>query len=326
MLRALAGRLLAAADCASLGEATVQKYVNEFIDGVMNALAPIYMPRRPPDEDSLRAVRSEFASRRGLTNISMAVDGTHIPFRPPEEHANDYRNYKGWHSVLAVAFVNSFYLFVDATIGFPGRASDNTVLEDCWLLKEVASNRKAWLGEDGYIAADGGVSDKGHVLLNPYRCPSAPDQLYFNFCHSSTRFYVEETFGRWKNRFRFLLRQGDYDLKTLVRMAYASMILHNACTINKDDACIMETGTDPEWAEFHKLNTKRMCPKCSARKAAHCLHDARNRSVVRCGDWSGGDDLRTVRDAMKTALYDAYMQEGDGSAQDGDRFVSEYRM
>jgi hypothetical protein len=35
----------AAADCASLGESTVKKYVEEFIDGTFVALRPIYMPR-----------------------------------------------------------------------------------------------------------------------------------------------------------------------------------------------------------------------------------------------------------------------------------------
>ena len=74
----------------------------------------------------------------------MAVDGTHLPFRPERAStAPDFRNYKvfiissfllesgfimlflthtpmyiqGWHSILTAAFVNSFHLFVDADIG-----------------------------------------------------------------------------------------------------------------------------------------------------------------------------------------------------------------
>ena len=46
----------AAADCASLGEATVEKYVDEFIDGVVAVLGPIYMPKSPPSAAGLQAL------------------------------------------------------------------------------------------------------------------------------------------------------------------------------------------------------------------------------------------------------------------------------
>ena len=164
----------AAADCASLGESTVQKYVNEFIDGVILVLRPIYMPNTPPSAHMLDSIRSEFAARRGVPNVAMAVDGSHVPYRPDDKDtAIDYRNYKGWTSILAVAFVNSFHLFVDAAVGAPGRTGDNTVLKDCWLMKAIKADREAWLGPQGIIAADGGASDHSDLLLNPYRVPDA---------------------------------------------------------------------------------------------------------------------------------------------------------
>jgi len=55
------------------------------------------------------------------------------------------------------------------------------------------------------VLGDSGASDGDSVFLNPYHNPSDPDKLYFNFCHSSTRFFVEQVFGIWKSRFRFLL-------------------------------------------------------------------------------------------------------------------------
>ena len=137
----------AAADCASLGESTVQRYVNEFIDGVVAVLRPIYMPQEPPSAEKLAAIRSEFAARRGVPNVALAVDGSHVPFRPDDAAtAVDYRNYKGWTSILAVAFVNSFHLFVDGDVGAPGRAGDNTVLKDSWLMNAIKADRDAWLG------------------------------------------------------------------------------------------------------------------------------------------------------------------------------------
>ena len=176
-------------DVASLGKSTVELYLDQFMKGVLAVLRPIYMPCTPPSAENVEAIRKQFASRRGIANVAMAVDGTHIPFRG----GPDYRNYKGWESILAVAFVNSYHLFVDADVGCAGRAGDNSVLQDCWLLRQIKANREAWLGKDGVIAADGGASDGGDLLLNPIPNASAADDMWYNFCHSSTRFFVEET-------------------------------------------------------------------------------------------------------------------------------------
>ena len=79
-----------------------------------------------------------------------AVDGSHVPFKPDDAAtAIDYRNYKGWTSILAVAFVNSYFLFVGADVGAPGRAGDNTVLRDSWLMQAIKADRVGWLGSDG---------------------------------------------------------------------------------------------------------------------------------------------------------------------------------
>eukprot|EP00965_Chrysotila_dentata_P024015 795733-Pleurochrysis_carterae.AAC.1 len=75
------------------------------------------MPATPPDAKKLADVRAQFQSRRGLPNVGMACDGTHVPFNPDRAHnKNDFRNYKRWYSLLVVAFVDSFYCFIDADV------------------------------------------------------------------------------------------------------------------------------------------------------------------------------------------------------------------
>ena len=103
-------------------------------------------------------------------------------------------------------------------------------------MEELSRNREAWLGSEGMVAADGGASDGGDILLNPIANPTQPEDQWYNFCHSSTRFFVEETFGRWKNRFRFLLYRLDCSHRHAPRLIYASMVLHNFLTIHKDDS------------------------------------------------------------------------------------------
>ena len=120
-------------DVASLGASTVDLYLSQFCKGVLAVLKPIYMPGTPPSELRLQRIRMEFAKRRGIGQVGLAVDGTHLPYNG----GPDYRNYKGWTSILAVAFVDSFFLFADADVGAAGRAGDNSVLANSWLLEQI---------------------------------------------------------------------------------------------------------------------------------------------------------------------------------------------
>ena len=66
------------ADCGSLGESTVRKYIEEFCDGVFVVLKPIYMPMTPPSAEQLEAIRANLTARRGVPNVGMVVDGSRI--------------------------------------------------------------------------------------------------------------------------------------------------------------------------------------------------------------------------------------------------------
>ena len=211
-----------------------------------------------------------------------------------------------------VAFVNAFYLFVDADVGAAGKSGDNFILSESWLMGQIAQNREAWLGVDGVIAADGGASDGGNLLLNPIPNATTVTDLWYNFCHSSTRFFVEETFGRWKNRFRFLIQACDLDHKRFTNIIYASLILHNLCTIHKDDAVDFSSGCDEQWLAFFKHYARDACPQCVRRDAMHCSHSARNRSAYTIPAVNGTKDMRyTLRDILWDQLEQDQSAEAD---------------
>lgn len=76
----------------------------------------------------------QFAARRRISHVRLAVDGTHTPYFPRDAStAEDYKNYKHWHSMLTLAFVNGAYLFEEAEIGYSGRNGDPTVFANSWL-------------------------------------------------------------------------------------------------------------------------------------------------------------------------------------------------
>jgi hypothetical protein len=90
------------------------------------------------------------------------------------------------------------------SVGGTGRTSDVTALKKCPFFAKITAHRTEWLGKDGYILGDGGTTDPQGIVLTPIHMPRTVQDKWFNFCHSSTRFFVEETFGRWKNRLRTL--------------------------------------------------------------------------------------------------------------------------
>jgi len=153
------GRMKITADVASVGSSTLRRWMDLFCTATISSVKPIYMPATPPDALRLQAVRDQFASRRGIPNVAMACDGSHIPFRP-DRMACEYRNYKGWNSLLCVAFVDSYHCFVDADVGAPGRSGDNTVLAHSWLLQQIKADPVKWLGGRGALRACRGTPER----------------------------------------------------------------------------------------------------------------------------------------------------------------------
>ncbi len=84
--------------------------------------------------DEIAANLDLFAQRRNFDCVRLAVDGTHTPFHPLNAaDCEDYKNYKHWHSLLTLAFVNGAYMFEEAEIGHCGRNGDPTILANSWL-------------------------------------------------------------------------------------------------------------------------------------------------------------------------------------------------
>ncbi|KAG0436734.1 hypothetical protein HPB47_017782 [Ixodes persulcatus] len=63
----------------------------------------------------------------GFPNAIGALDGCHLPVSPPKDSAVDYRNYKGWYSVILLVLVDHRYLFRYISVGSPGKCRDANV-------------------------------------------------------------------------------------------------------------------------------------------------------------------------------------------------------
>ena len=74
-------------------------------------------------------------------------------------------------------------------------------------------------------------------LMKPYQ--HSPDitasHKYFNYRLSRARMTVENTFGRWKGRFRRFLKKVDMNVTNVCITVAASCILHNLCEISHEE-------------------------------------------------------------------------------------------
>ena len=85
----------AAADCASLGESTVERWMGQFCRAILAIMAPTFLLFQPPSSNYIDLCKAAFSARRGFPNVSQAGDGTHVPFKPWRcGNKSIYKNYK----------------------------------------------------------------------------------------------------------------------------------------------------------------------------------------------------------------------------------------
>eukprot|EP00951_Prasinocladus_malaysianus_P017943 scaffold142167_cov15-Prasinocladus_malaysianus.AAC.1 len=285
--------------CCGVSEAVIRKWVIEVCTGVIEVLRPEYL-RKPTPEECLKN-QEFFAARQGIENVGAAVDGSHIPFQPESlDYMEDFHNYKGWYSILIIALVNSQYLFMDAEVGRPGRMSDSTATQLSFFYNEMLVDHEAWLGPHGVMISDGacGIND---FIMTPYPGTQLTNmQQWFNFCFSSTRMFVEQVFGQWKSRWRLLIREQQCSHAVMSLMIYATMVLHNICTIHKE-SCGDEFLTDQPQHITNFLATRSMprCKHCVENEVVHCIH--KNRSHIKASSTTGAMEKR--RDAIAQQLW-----------------------
>ncbi|KAH9361143.1 hypothetical protein HPB48_003005 [Haemaphysalis longicornis] len=119
----------------AVGRSTVNSIYREFCEAVVEVMGDewIGLPTAQGMTDHMR----EFAAVCDFPNAVGAMDGCHFPVSPPKEHASDYINYKGWHSMILLALVDHRYRFRFVNVGSPGRCHDAYVYQRSQLATAV---------------------------------------------------------------------------------------------------------------------------------------------------------------------------------------------
>lgn len=182
-----------------------------------------------------------FKRKCAVPQCAGAIDGSHIPVKPPACNHTDYYNRKGWYSVVLQAVVDHNYIFRDVMVGWPGSVHDARVLANSQLYRKVTNgtllntNSIHILGTQVFPFL---IGDSAYPLSNWLIKPFAHNstlstkQRTFNYMVSRARIVCENAFGRLKGRWRRLLKQNDMDIDNVPRVVLACCILHNVCEIH----------------------------------------------------------------------------------------------
>ncbi|KAG0423853.1 hypothetical protein HPB47_000384 [Ixodes persulcatus] len=231
----------------AVGQSVVNESYREFCDVVIEELEArtVSMIRNEDLEHHMR----EFQAVLGFPNAIGALDGCHLPVSPPKDSAVDYRNYKGWYSVILLALVDHRYLFRYISVGSPGKCHDANVygrsplgrlLEDY----QVAVPRSIGGTEIPPIVLCDQAFPLTRNLMKPFPHSLSPpqDEGDYNYALSKARRVVENAFGRLKARFRIVLKRMEVRIDNVNAVVRACCILHNVCETLNDSA-------DKQWIQ-----------------------------------------------------------------------------
>ena len=217
--------------------------IKDVSKAIVTKLKPVFLSI--PKGDELIDIMKQYREKWGFPCCAGAIDGTHVPIKAPNENHTDYVNRKSYHSIVMQAVVDSRYMFRDIVVGWPGSVHDARVLSNSKLYDLANKNQLFDLNIQETIL-DCNIKpvilgDPAYPLLNwlMKEYPENPNTLYwqrhFNYLLSRARMTVENSFGRWKGRFRRFLKCVDMDVSTLTYVVAASCILHNICELRNDD-------------------------------------------------------------------------------------------
>ncbi|XP_037950861.1 protein ALP1-like [Teleopsis dalmanni] len=201
-----------------------------------------------PNALECERIASRFEQKFKLPNIIGVIDGTHVPIKPPQDGAADFRNRKGYSSIAVQAIVDDQYLFKNITAQNPGCAHDASVLRGSSLYKnhntlipeshsEIdgiynASNEAMLFKLPYYIIGDAAYPLCNWIMKN-YRDELTVEETSFNLYLNQARIVVEQAFGRLKGRWRILYKKSDLDVYNMPHVIIACGILHNFVEISK---------------------------------------------------------------------------------------------
>ncbi|CAH1968459.1 unnamed protein product [Acanthoscelides obtectus] len=94
----------------------------------------------PRLEQDWRTIFQSFDELWNFPHCLGAIDGKHVRIVPPSGSGSYYYNYKGFHSMVLLAFVYANYRILKCDFGTNGRVSDGGVLQNTKFFEKLQNN------------------------------------------------------------------------------------------------------------------------------------------------------------------------------------------
>ncbi|KAB0805325.1 hypothetical protein PPYR_02295 [Photinus pyralis] len=220
-------------DKFDISKSTAWLYVRKVTEA-LKEVSSIYISW--PTGATANNISEKFKERQNFPGVIGAIDGCHILITPPRNVQGSYCNRKGQHSIILQGVCDANYMFLDVFAGFPGSVHDARVFYNSPLGTKMRENPGELFPNNTHILGDSAYKCSNY-LLTPYRDNGhlSRKQKNYNFKHSSTRVYVEQTFGLLKGRFRILKHVHMYNVELIPDLILACCVLHNICMKNNDE-------------------------------------------------------------------------------------------
>ncbi|XP_018304026.1 putative nuclease HARBI1 [Mycetomoellerius zeteki] len=171
-----------------------------------------------------------YVSEAPCTNSRVigCLDCTHVTIVRPKIHEEAYLNHKGFHSINVQAVSSHDLEILSINARFPGSVHDNFIWKNSAVRNEMmrlyeSGDQSTWL------LGDSGYSLEPWLMTPIIGAAEGSAEARYTECHSSTRNYVERTFGLLKNVWRCLLshRVLHYAPVTASNIITSCAVLHN---------------------------------------------------------------------------------------------------
>jgi nuclease HARBI1 len=185
----------------------------------------------PATDNDRQKTMHQFYSKSKLPGVIGAIDCTHIPIQSPgSDDAEIYRNRKGYFSINVQLICDIGNYITDVVARWPGSVHDSTIFDNCRIRAEFETGHV----QNGYLVGDGGYASKPY-MLTPLINPTSAAEKSYNSAQISARNCIERTNGILKRRFPCLKYCLRLDIKNILPVIVATVVLHNIAVLTRDE-------------------------------------------------------------------------------------------
>ncbi|XP_070377009.1 putative nuclease HARBI1, partial [Dermacentor albipictus] len=215
-------------DLVNVSQPTVSRVIERVSTMIARSLFTALV--KFPAASEVSGVMSEFYKLGKFPGVSGCIDCTHVPIKSPGgDHAEVYRNRKGYFSINVQGITGPDLQFYDVVASWPGSAHDSRIFDSsrARVLYETGVVPGILLGDIGYACRP--------YLMTPLKDPDQGSPEYrYNNSQAKTRNSVERVFGIWKRRFPCLQMKLQVQTNTTLVVITACAALHNLSRILRD--------------------------------------------------------------------------------------------